>query len=72
MVSSTAANSLNQHTPRSESQSKKFPLKTDPRVTHGSKPPCALGSQNLVNPGRTQPLLGSPLNSAHGWPLMDR
>lgn len=25
-----------------------------------------------MNPGRAQPLLGSALNSTHGWPLMDQ
>ena len=72
MVKSTAAKSLNQHTPRSESQAKKFPLKAGPCVIQRGQSPLCPWRPSLVNPGRAQPLLGSALNSTHGWPLVDQ
>lgn len=56
MVSSTAANSLNQPTPRSASHAEKFPLKTA-HMSPGGEWSCPQEPQSLVNSGRTQPLL---------------
>lgn len=57
MVSSTAANSLNQPTPRSEFQAPNYLLQTAPRVTMGGNPPCALGGPEPGEP-REDPAAG--------------
>lgn len=59
MVSSTAANSLNQPTPQVRIPCYKVSAENGSCVTWwGTVPLVPLEAQSLVNPGRTQPLLG--------------
>lgn len=76
MVSSTAANSLNQPTLRSEFQNLKFPMENNATYHPWGAILMTLRAQSLVNPGRIQALLGrgarrSSLNSADGCSIMD-